>query len=57
MEEALADGVNLKGLTVWDCIDLIAGSTGEVSKRYGYIYVDYDDEGNGTYDRYKKGSL
>ncbi|MCT6891600.1 MAG: family 1 glycosylhydrolase, partial [Lactobacillus sp.] len=45
------------GYTPWGCIDLISASTGEMSKRYGFIYVDEDDEGNGTFDRYKKRSF
>lgn len=45
------------GYTPWGCIDLVSASTGEMSKRYGFIYVDEDDEGNGTFDRYKKRSF
>ena len=51
------DGVELMGYTTWGCIDLIAASTGQMSKRYGFIYVDRDDEGNGTLDRSKKKSF
>ena len=51
------DGVDLIGYTPWGCIDLISASTGEMSKRYGMIYVDKDDEGNGTLKRYKKDSF
>lgn len=51
------DGVDLLGYTTWGCIDLVAASTGQMSKRYGFIYVDRDDEGNGTYKRYKKKSF
>ena len=51
------DGVDLIGYTSWGCIDLVAASTGQMSKRYGFIYVDRDDEGNGTYKRYKKKSF
>lgn len=57
MEEAIDDGVDLRAYTPWGCIDLISASTGEMSKRYGFIYVDLDDEGNGTYKRYKKDSF
>ena len=39
------------------CIDLVSASTGEIRKRYGFIYVDVDDFGNGTYKRYKKDSF
>ena len=48
------DGVDLLGYTTWGPIDLVSASTGEMSKRYGFIYVDRDDYGNGTLKRYKK---
>lgn len=51
------DGVAVMGYTPWGCIDLISCSTGEMAKRYGFVYVDYDDEGNGTGDRLKKDSF
>ena len=51
------DGVELLGYTTWGCIDLVSASTGEMSKRYGFIYVDRDDEGNGTLKRSKKKSF
>lgn len=51
------DGVDLMGYTAWGCIDLISASTGEMSKRYGMIYVDRDDQGNGTFNRYRKKSF
>lgn len=51
------DGVELLGYTSWGCIDLIAASTGQMSKRYGFIYVDRDDLGNGTLARSKKKSF
>ena len=51
------DGVELWGYTTWGCIDLVSASTGEMSKRYGFIYVDRDDQGNGTNKRYKKKSF
>uniref|UniRef100_UPI0028A0E447 glycoside hydrolase family 1 protein n=1 Tax=Enterococcus sp. TaxID=35783 RepID=UPI0028A0E447 len=57
MGEAIEDGVDLIGYTPWGCIDLVSASTGEMSKRYGFIYVDFDDEGNGTMDRSKKKSF
>ncbi|MCI8402506.1 MAG: family 1 glycosylhydrolase [Lachnospiraceae bacterium] len=57
MEEAIHDGVNLIGYTPWGCIDLVAASTGEMKKRYGMIYVDVDDHGNGTLKRYRKDSF
>lgn len=51
------DGVDLWGYTSWGCIDLISAGTGEMSKRYGFIYVDQDDKGNGTLNRSKKKSF
>lgn len=57
MKEAVLDGVDLIGYTPWGCIDLISASTGEMKKRYGFVYVDADDQGNGTYDRYRKDSF
>lgn len=57
MKEAIADGVNLIGYTSWGCIDLVSASTGEMSKRYEFIYVDKDNEGNGTLERRKKKSF
>lgn len=48
------DGVDLMGYTPWGCIDLVSAGTGEMRKRYGFIYVDKDDEGNGTYARSPK---
>ena len=57
MKEAIADGVNIIGYTSWGCIDLVSASTGEMNKRYGFIYVDKDNEGNGTLERRKKKSF
>ena len=51
------DGVVVIGYTPWGCIDLISASSGEMKKRYGFIYVDVDDEGNGSFKRYKKDSF
>ncbi|MGG7214658.1 6-phospho-beta-glucosidase [Clostridium nigeriense] len=51
------DGVELLGYTTWGIIDLISASTGQMSKRYGFVYVDLDDEGNGTRKRTKKKSF
>ena len=51
------DGVELMGYTSWACIDLVSESTKQMSKRYGYIYVDADDYGKGTYNRYRKDSF
>lgn len=57
MKEAIKEGVDLIGYTSWGCIDLISASTSEMSKRYGFIYVDQDDYGNGTLERSKKKSF
>ncbi|WP_393968674.1 glycoside hydrolase family 1 protein [Enterococcus thailandicus] len=57
MADAVADGVDLMGYTPWGCIDLVSASTGEMSKRYGFIYVDLDDNGAGTLNRSKKKSF
>lgn len=57
MGQAVADGVDLMGYTPWGCIDLVSASTGEMSKRYGFIYVDKDDQGHGTFNRYEKKSF
>lgn len=57
MAEAIQDGVDLMGYTPWGCIDLVSASTGEMSKRYGFIYVDLDDEGKGSNNRYEKKSF
>lgn len=51
------DGVGLLGYTSWGCIDLVSASTGEMKKRYGFVYVDRDDKGNGTLKRIKKDSF
>lgn len=50
------DGVELMGYTPWGCIDIVSAGTGQMSKRYGFIYVDLDDSGNGTNKRIKKNS-
>ena len=58
MKDAITlDGVDLMGYTSWGCIDLVSASTGQMKKRYGYIYVDADDLGQGSYQRYKKDSF
>lgn len=57
VKEAIADGVNVIGYTMWGIIDIISCGTMEMTKRYGVIYVDYDDSGRGTGNRYKKDSF
>lgn len=55
--EAIEDGVELMGYTTWGCIDLVSASTAEMKKRYGFIYVDRNDDGSGTLERYRKKSF
>lgn len=55
--EAIEDGVELLGYTSWGPIDLVSMSTAQMSKRYGFIYVDRDDNGQGSLNRYKKQSF
>ena len=58
MKEAIVyDGIELMGYTPWGFIDLVSAGTGEMKKRYGFIYVDKDDNGNGTLNRSKKDSF
>ena len=57
MKEASHDGVELIGYTSWGCIDIISAGSGEMQKRYGYIYVDRDNEGNGSNKRFRKDSF
>ena len=56
-DEAIADGVPVMGYTTWGCIDLVSASTAQMSKRYGFIYVDRNDDGTGTLARYRKKSF
>ncbi|EPH95655.1 6-phospho-beta-glucosidase [Enterococcus faecalis 13-SD-W-01] len=58
MKEAVEyDGIDLMGYTPWGFIDLVSAGTGEMEKRYGFIYVDKDNQGNGTLERRKKRSF
>lgn len=57
VEKAIDDGVDVIGYEAWGCIDLVSASTSEMSKRYGFIYVDRNDDGTGTLNRYKKKSF
>ncbi|HEO0717606.1 TPA: 6-phospho-beta-glucosidase [Yersinia enterocolitica] len=57
MAEAIDDGIPVIGYTSWGCIDLVSASTGEMSKRYGFVYVDRDDLGTGSLTRKKKKSF
>lgn len=55
--EAIDEGVEVMGFTTWGCIDIISAGTSQMTKRYGFIYVDQDDEGKGTLQRLKKASF
>ena len=57
MHEAVLDGVDLIGYTPWGCIDLVSASTGEMAKRYGFIFVEKYDDGSGDFSRRKKKSF
>lgn len=57
VEEAIKDGVEVMGYTSWGCIDLVSASTAQMSKRYGFIYVDRNDDGSGSMARYRKKSF
>ena len=57
MKEAIEEGVNLFGYTTWGCIDLVSAGTGQMDKKYGFIYVDMDDKGNGDLHRSRKDSF
>ena len=57
MAEAIADGVDLIGYTVWSSTDLVSASTGEMHKRYGLVYVDKDNDGRGDLHRIRKDSF
>lgn len=56
LREAVADGVGVFGYLPWTAFDVVALSTGSMSKRYGFVYVDLDDEGRGSFDRTPKKS-
>lgn len=57
IREAIGDGCQVMGYTSWGCIDLVSCGDAQMSKRYGFVYVDADDEGHGTFDRYRKDSF
>ena len=57
MKLAVEDGVDLVGYTPWGCIDLVSASTGEMAKRYGFIFVNRFDDGTGDLSRQKKDSF
>ncbi len=57
VKRAIENGAECIAYTAWGCVDVISASTGQMSKRYGQIYVDADENGNGSYDRYRKDSF
>lgn len=57
VEASLSDGVEVFGYTPWGCIDIVSMSTGEMAKRYGFVYVDKQDDGTGDYARIRKDSF
>lgn len=57
VEEALDEGVDVMGYAAWGCIDVVSASTAQLKKRYGFIYVDRNEDGSGTLARYKKKSF
>ncbi|MGO2749558.1 MAG: glycoside hydrolase family 1 protein [Pseudoclavibacter sp.] len=57
VREAIDDGAQVLGYTSWGCIDLVSASTAQLSKRYGFIYVDRNDDGSGTLERFRKKSF
>ncbi|CAM3206714.1 family 1 glycosylhydrolase [Paenibacillus taichungensis] len=57
LKELIKDGVDIFAYCAWGPIDIVSSSTAEMSKRYGFIYVDKDDFGNGTGKRLKKDSF
>ena len=57
VKEAIQDGVEVMGYTYWGPIDIVSAGTGEMRKRYGFVYVDRDNEGRGTMARRKKDSF
>lgn len=57
VQKAIEDGVEIMGYTSWGCLDLISASTSEIKKRYGFIYVDRNDDGTGSLERFRKRSF
>ncbi len=57
IKEAIIDGVDILGYTYWSPIDIVSAGTGEMQKRYGFVYVDRDNNGHGTLNRRKKDSF
>ena len=54
---AIQDGCDIIGYCPWSAIDIVSAGTGEMKKRYGFIYVDADDFGHGTFNRIPKESF
>lgn len=54
MKEAVEDDVDLMRYTMWGCTNLVSASNGEMKKRYGFVYADKDNDGNGDLHRERK---
>lgn len=57
VEEAIEEGVDVMGYAAWGCIDVVSASSAQLKKRYGFIYVDRNEDGTGSLERYKKKSF
>lgn len=57
MDAVLLDGVEIIGYTAWSAVDIVSAATGQMKKRYGFVYVDRDESGNGSYERKEKDSF
>ena len=57
VKEAVKDGVEVMGYTSWGILDLVSNTSNQMSKRYGFIYVDRNDDGSGSFARYRKKSF
>lgn len=57
MAEAEEDGVDLMDYTMWSCTDLVSAAMGEMKKRYGFVYIDHDNDGNDDLHREEKDSF
>ena len=57
ISKAIDEGVDVMGYLSWGCIDMVSMSTCQMSKRYGFIYVDLNDDGTGTLERRRKKSF
>lgn len=56
VKESLLDGVEIMGYLYWGLVDVVSAGTGEMRKRYGFVFVDRYNDGSGTLERKKKNS-